>query len=169
MAVPERVKATIKRLGLEGVNKPRRTPSHPTKSHVVMAKEGHLQADPVRAAGCPGCRQEPEDRQREGQAGQLQGAARGEHRQGENERGFLGGQGEVVTDPLSDAERARLYRARRAGKIPPASLPVCSACGRPHRGRHTPLCSRCWRRLTPEGRADQAERTRRTRARQSVT
>lgn len=40
MAVPERVKATMQRLGLEGVNKPRRTPSHPTKSHVVMAKEG---------------------------------------------------------------------------------------------------------------------------------
>lgn len=40
MAVPERVKATIKRLGLEGVNKPKRTPSHATKSHVVMAKEG---------------------------------------------------------------------------------------------------------------------------------
>ena len=42
MAVPERVRATIKRLGLEGVNKPRRTPSHPTKSHVVMAKEGNV-------------------------------------------------------------------------------------------------------------------------------
>lgn len=40
MAVPDRVKATMKRLGLEGVNKPKRTPSHPTKSHVVMAKEG---------------------------------------------------------------------------------------------------------------------------------
>lgn len=40
MATPERVKATMQRLGLEGVNKPKRTPSHPTKSHVVMAKEG---------------------------------------------------------------------------------------------------------------------------------
>lgn len=40
MATPERVKATMKRLGLEGVNKPKRTPSHPTKSHVVMAKDG---------------------------------------------------------------------------------------------------------------------------------
>ena len=26
--------------GLKGVNKPKRTPSHPTKSHCVMAKEG---------------------------------------------------------------------------------------------------------------------------------
>ena len=40
MAVPKRVKATMQRLGLEGVNKPKRTPSHATKSHVVMAKEG---------------------------------------------------------------------------------------------------------------------------------
>jgi len=37
MSTPERVKSTMKRLGLSGVNKPKRTPSHPTKSHVVMA------------------------------------------------------------------------------------------------------------------------------------
>jgi hypothetical protein len=36
----DRVKATIKRLGLAGVNKPKRTPKHPKKSHVVMASEG---------------------------------------------------------------------------------------------------------------------------------
>lgn len=30
----------LKRYGLSGVNKPKRTPSHPTKSHVVLAKEG---------------------------------------------------------------------------------------------------------------------------------
>lgn len=35
-----RAKATMKRLGLKGFNKPKRTPSHPKKSHVVMAKEG---------------------------------------------------------------------------------------------------------------------------------
>ena len=35
-----RVKATVKRLGLSGVNKPKRTPKHKTKSHVVMASEG---------------------------------------------------------------------------------------------------------------------------------
>jgi hypothetical protein len=40
MAVPDRVRATMTRLGLEGVNKPKRTPSHPTKSHVVMASDG---------------------------------------------------------------------------------------------------------------------------------
>ena len=40
MAVPERVKSKMKELGLSGVNKPKRTPNHPTKSHVVMAKQG---------------------------------------------------------------------------------------------------------------------------------
>ena len=36
----DRTKSTLQRLGLQGVNKPKRTPSHPTKSHVVLAKEG---------------------------------------------------------------------------------------------------------------------------------
>lgn len=40
MAIPERVKTQMKKAGLTGVNKPKRTPSHPTKSHVVMAKSG---------------------------------------------------------------------------------------------------------------------------------
>jgi hypothetical protein len=33
-------RATMKRLGLKGFNIPKRTPNHPKKSHVVMAKEG---------------------------------------------------------------------------------------------------------------------------------
>ena len=41
MAVPERVKNTMKKHGLKGVNKPKRTPKHPKKSHVVLAQEGH--------------------------------------------------------------------------------------------------------------------------------
>lgn len=32
--------ARLKRAGVEGYNKPKRTPSHPTKSHVVVAKQG---------------------------------------------------------------------------------------------------------------------------------
>jgi len=32
--------ARLKKAGVEGFNKPKRTPSHPTKSHVVVAKEG---------------------------------------------------------------------------------------------------------------------------------
>ena len=40
MAVPDRVKAVMEREGLSGVNKPKRTPKHPTKSHIVMASEG---------------------------------------------------------------------------------------------------------------------------------
>jgi hypothetical protein len=39
MTIPERVKTKMKDEGLSGVNKPKATPSHPTKSHVVMAKE----------------------------------------------------------------------------------------------------------------------------------
>ena len=30
----------LKRAGVSGFNKPKRTPSHPNKSHVVVAKEG---------------------------------------------------------------------------------------------------------------------------------
>jgi hypothetical protein len=40
MAIPPNVRNTMRRVGLEAVNKPKRTPSHPTKSHMVMAKEG---------------------------------------------------------------------------------------------------------------------------------
>lgn len=38
--VRKRVQRLLKRHGLSGVNKPKRTPSHPKKSHVVLAKEG---------------------------------------------------------------------------------------------------------------------------------
>ncbi len=34
-------KARIKKLGVSGYNKPKRTPNHPTKSHVVLAKVGN--------------------------------------------------------------------------------------------------------------------------------
>lgn len=30
----------LAKAGVEGYNKPKRTPSHPTKSHIVVAKEG---------------------------------------------------------------------------------------------------------------------------------
>ncbi len=30
----------LKKVGVSGYNKPKRTPDHPTKSHVVVAKEG---------------------------------------------------------------------------------------------------------------------------------
>jgi hypothetical protein len=35
-----RIKSLLKKNNLSGVNKPKRTPSHPKKSHVVLAKEG---------------------------------------------------------------------------------------------------------------------------------
>ena len=36
----DKAKAAVKRAGVSGVNKPKRTPSHPTKSHIVVAKSG---------------------------------------------------------------------------------------------------------------------------------
>lgn len=36
----EKARAAVKRAGVAGVNKPKRTPNHPTKSHIVVAKEG---------------------------------------------------------------------------------------------------------------------------------
>ena len=36
-----RVKNLLKKHGLSGVNKPKRTPQHPKKSHIVLAKEGN--------------------------------------------------------------------------------------------------------------------------------
>ena len=41
MAHENRKKAMLKKYGLKGVNKPKRTPSHKTKSHMVLAQEGH--------------------------------------------------------------------------------------------------------------------------------
>ena len=41
MSHEARKKSLLKKHGLKGVNKPKRTPGHKTKSHVVMAKEGN--------------------------------------------------------------------------------------------------------------------------------
>ena len=36
----EAARRMMKKLGIKGFNKPKRTPNHPKKAHVVMAKEG---------------------------------------------------------------------------------------------------------------------------------
>jgi hypothetical protein len=41
MSHAARKKSLIKKHNLRGVNKPKRTPSHPKKSHMVLAEEGH--------------------------------------------------------------------------------------------------------------------------------
>jgi len=41
MAHENRRAALIKKHSLRGVNKPKRTPGHKTKSHMVLAQEGH--------------------------------------------------------------------------------------------------------------------------------
>ena len=38
--MPKKPDPRLKNAGVQGYNKPKRTPSHPTKSHVVVAKEG---------------------------------------------------------------------------------------------------------------------------------
>ena len=38
--MPAKKDPKLERAGVAGYNKPKRTPSHPTKSHVVVAKEG---------------------------------------------------------------------------------------------------------------------------------
>ena len=40
-SIRNRVKRLLKKHGLKGVNKPKRTPQHPKKSHIVLAKEGN--------------------------------------------------------------------------------------------------------------------------------
>ena len=37
---PARKQAILRMAGVSGFNKPKRTPNHPTKSHIVVAKEG---------------------------------------------------------------------------------------------------------------------------------
>jgi len=38
--MPTKLSSLLARVGVSGVNKPKATPSHPTKSHVVVAKVG---------------------------------------------------------------------------------------------------------------------------------
>ena len=38
--MPKKKDSRIARAGVSGFNKPKRTPSHPKKSHIVVAKEG---------------------------------------------------------------------------------------------------------------------------------
>ena len=40
MSSDGRVKGLLQKHNLSGVNKPKRTPGHPTKSHMVLAKDG---------------------------------------------------------------------------------------------------------------------------------
>jgi hypothetical protein len=38
--MPGKADPRLKRAGVSGFNKPKRTPNHPTKSHIVVAKKG---------------------------------------------------------------------------------------------------------------------------------
>jgi hypothetical protein len=41
-------KSILKRIGVSGYNKPKRTPNHPTKSHVVVSKESGKKPKTIR-------------------------------------------------------------------------------------------------------------------------
>ena len=41
MSLTDAEKNRLKRVGLSRLNKPKRTPGHKTKSHMVLAQEGH--------------------------------------------------------------------------------------------------------------------------------
>jgi hypothetical protein len=69
-----------------------------------------------------------------------------------------------MPDPTA-ADRQRRWRERQAERLPPVVRIPCQACPTLRTGVHGDLCQRCWLKLTPEGRADVAERVRRSRAR----
>jgi hypothetical protein len=68
-----------------------------------------------------------------------------------------------MPDP-TNAERARRYRERQAGRLPPLERPDCPACGITHTGARGAFCSRCWERLTEEGRQFKRDRVAKARA-----
>jgi predicted amidophosphoribosyltransferase len=71
-----------------------------------------------------------------------------------------------MPDPTNAARQRAWYARQKAGT--PWQPLICKACGGNSSGTHDPFCSRCWERLTPEGRAAKAKRVRLSRARQRV-
>ena len=69
----------------------------------------------------------------------------------------------MTTDPTNTARQRRWYARQKAGT--PWQPLTCQACGANCKGVHGALCSRCWERLTIEGKAAKAERVRLSRAR----
>jgi hypothetical protein len=67
-----------------------------------------------------------------------------------------------MPDPRN-AEYQRRWRERQAGRLPPVQRQVCPACGITHTGARGVLCSRCWERLTEEGKEFRRERVRKAR------
>jgi hypothetical protein len=67
-----------------------------------------------------------------------------------------------MPDPRN-AEYQHTWRERQAGRLPPVQRQVCPACGIIHTGARGVLCSRCWERLTEEGKEFRRERVRKAR------
>ena len=69
-----------------------------------------------------------------------------------------------MPDP-TNSDRQQRWRDRQAGRLAAAVRVSCQACSKVHTGARGLLCCRCWTRLTPEGRADRADRVRRAQKR----
>ena len=83
MAEKKKKDSRLERAGVSGYNKPKRTPSHPTKSHIVVAKEGdkikliRFGQQGVRGAGANPKTKEGKDRQKKFKARMAKHIAKG--------------------------------------------------------------------------------------------
>jgi hypothetical protein len=64
----------------------------------------------------------------------------------------------------TNRERQRRWYARQKAGLTYQPL-TCQHCGSNNSGKHGPLCRACWIRFTPEGRAVNLDKVRRSRAR----
>ena len=83
MAPKKKKDPKLTRAGVAGYNKPKRTPNHPTKSHVVVAKEGNktklirFGQQGVRGAGSDPKTKKGKDRQKRFKARMAKHIAKG--------------------------------------------------------------------------------------------
>jgi len=85
----------LERAGVEGFNKPKRTPSHPTKSHIVVAKDGKPSSE-------TGERYLPEKA--------IKSLSSSEYAATTRAKRVGGGTGSVVKQPNSIASKVKKYR-----------------------------------------------------------
>ena len=70
---------------------------------------------------------------------------------------------------MTNAERQKLWRERKAGRVAPPERRVCSVCKqRGCSGAYEAMCRRCWEKVTVEGRASHALRNRLSRERRKA-
>jgi len=91
----------VKRFGLAGYNKPKRTPNHPTKSHVVLAKEGDkIKLIRYGQQGVRGAGKNPQTEAEKARRKSFKARHAKNIRKRQNVSSFLGQQNQVVTYDL---------------------------------------------------------------------